>query len=133
MATIPTTAVKSADEERWRNSSVYTEIMVSSFGRIKEREYQKVMRDKDGSFRIYATPAKLIQPSINKVTGDIMVSFHGTNGSWINESVDFLVAKEFVRNEDPIRYDKVKHLDGNKTNVKASNLIWGSHGVSGLF
>jgi hypothetical protein len=131
MATIntkPNTIVKGATEEKWRNSSLYTEIMVSSYGRIKEREYQKVVKDKDGGFRIYAIPAKIIQPFINTASGNLEVSFYA-NGMWTNECVDFLVAKEFVQNEDPTHYTRIKHIDGDKMNVKASNLMWNGHGV----
>lgn len=130
MATINTThsAEKGTTEEKWRNSSLYTEIMVSSFGRIKEREYQKIVKDKDGGFRIYQVAGKLIQPTISSVSGDLIVSFYA-NGLWTTENVDYLVAKEFVPNENPEHYSRIAHIDRNKVNVKASNLMWCGKGI----
>lgn len=116
-----------ADEERWRNSSVYPEILVSSRGRVKERDYQKVVPDSDGCFRIYSVPAKTIQSTISH-SGNAVVQFY-SKGKWVQEEVAFLVAKEFVPNEDPSHYSRIKYRDNNKANLNASNLYWDGVGM----
>ena len=122
-------AVKTAtEEERWRNSSIYPEIMVSSKGRVKEREYQHIVKDiNEGSFRIYSVPAKIIQPTVSGA-GDVTVSFY-TGRVWTSESVALLVATEFVPNEDPEHLTKVKFKDKDRSNLNASNLYWDGTGI----
>ena len=125
----PTKKVVSAiDEEKWRNSSVYSEIMVSSKGRVKAREYRLVTKEANkDSFRIYDVPAKLLDTNISH-SGDVTVILTKSNGTQVIESVAYLVAKEFATNEDPARYTKVKFRDHNKANVSASNLYWDGAG-----
>ncbi len=123
------TVVKATnDEEKWRNSSIYPEIMVSSRGRVKEREYQHVVKDiEDGCFRIYPVQARILETKTNDF-GDVTVSFYsGRRLTTVN--VAYLVATEFVTNEDPEHFNKVKFKDKDRTNLKASNLIWDGTGV----
>ena len=131
--TKPSVQIRSAQvtEEVWKDSSLYGEIMVSSFGRIKAKGYQRVCPEKGGSFRIYNIPAKILTPTESPNTGDLMVSFSTCNtaNSRVSASVATLVATEFVKNEDTQHYSKIKHKDGNKSNVKASNLAWTGSGV----
>ena len=124
----PVTGTK-VSEELWRDSSLYTELMVSSYGRVKERNYRKVIPDKDGSFRIYEVASKMLPLNINAVSGDVQVSFYDSKGKWTNENVAYLVATEFVKNECPTEYTRLTHIDGNKANVKASNLCWNRPGI----
>lgn len=121
----PTKKVVSAtDEEKWRNSSVYPEIMVSSKGRVKMRDYRLVTKDANKDcFRIYDVPAKMLDTRVSP-SGEVSVLITKSNGVQVTESVAFLVAKEFATNEDPARYTKVKHRDHNPANVSASNLYW---------
>lgn len=120
------TSVK-AEEEKWRNSSLYPEIMVSSKGRVREREYQRIVKDREeGSFRVYNVPQKAIQPVLSS-SGELQVSFY-SNRQWTCESVAYLVAKEFVPNDDPDHLTKLKYRDQNKGNVCASNLYWDGTG-----
>lgn len=135
MATItnkPTVQIKSAKEteEVWKDSSIYAELKVSSLGRVKEKGYQRVCPEKGGSFRIYNIPEKILTPKESQGTGDLIVSFATCNNPEIriSASVDTLVATEFVENKDTAHYNKVKHQDGNKANVKASNLVWTGSG-----
>ena len=126
----PTSKVVKAttDEEKWRNSSIYPEIMVSSKGRIKEREYQHVVKDlEDGCFRIYSVPAKTLPVNVS-ASGDVTVQFY-SGRKWTSENVAFLVATEFVPNEDPEHFTKVKFKDKDRNNLKASNLYWDGTGV----
>lgn len=123
-----TTTGAKVSEELWRDSSVYTELMVSSYGRVKERSYRKVIPQKDGSFRIYDVPAKIIPPTVNTVSGDVQVCFE-SKGQFARENVDYLVATEFLKNENPTEYTRLTHIDGNKANVKASNLCWTRPGI----
>lgn len=126
------TTVQTAKEtEVWKDSSIYEEIMVSSLGRIKEKGYQRVCPEKGGSFRIYNIPEKILTPMESPGTGTLCVSFAPCNnpGTRISANVDTLVATEFVKNEDTRHYSKIKHKDGNKANVKASNLVWTGSGI----
>lgn len=123
-----TSTVVKAEEEKWRNSSIYPEIMVSSRGKVKEREYQRVVKDpEDGCFRIYSVPAKTLDTKVSDF-GDVTVSFY-SGRKWTTESVAFLVATEFVPNDDPVHLTKIKFKDKDRTNLKASNLIWDGTGV----
>lgn len=126
--TKPTSTVVKAEEEKWRNSSVYPEIMVSSRGKVKEREYQRVVKDQEeGCFRIYAVPAKTLDTKVSG-SGDVTVSFY-SNRKWTTVNVAYLVATEFVPNEDPEHLNKVKFKDKDRTNLNASNLVWDGTGI----
>lgn len=112
-----------AGAELWRTSSLYPEIMVSNRGRVKERGYQSVVKDmEDGCFRIYEVPAKMIETRVGQ-SGAMIVNFYSKR-RWVCEEVARLVAAEFVTNEDPDRYTRLKYRDGNRLNVAASNLYW---------
>lgn len=123
-----TTVVVKAEEEKWRNSSIYPEVMVSSRGKVKEREYQRVVKDQEeGCFRIYAVPAKTLDTKVSG-SGDVTVSFY-SNRKWTTVNVAYLVATEFVPNEDPEHLNKVKFKDKDRTNLNASNLVWDGTGI----
>ncbi len=122
------TVVKSAEDERWRKSSIHPEIEVSSKGRVKERDYRLVLKHASKeSFRIYDVPAKLLETKVS-ASGDVMVCFTNSAGHIISEDVATLIAKEFVPNEDPSRFTRVKFKDRDKANLNASNLYWDSMG-----
>lgn len=122
------TTVAPAPEERWRNSTIHPELMVSDKGRVKAREYQLVTKDKDGNFRIYNVPAKILETRIGD-SGAVSVSFTNAKGNPDIEDVALMVATEFVPNEDPTRYTKLRFRDLNRGNAKASNLYWDGVGV----
>lgn len=124
----PTKKVVASEEERWRNSSIHPELMVSDRGRVKARDYQLVTPDKDGKFRIYNVPAKMLDAQVGQ-SGDVFVNFTNSHGNQMMENVALMVATEFVPNEDPARYTKLKFRDLNRGNVKASNLYWDGVGV----
>ena len=120
--------VASAPEERWRNSSVHPELSVSDRGRVRARDYQLVTPDKDGKFRIYNVPAKMLDTQVGQ-SGEVIVNFTNSHGNPVTESVAYLVAMEFVTNEDPSKYTKLKFRDLNRANIKASNLYWDGAGI----
>lgn len=123
------TTVKTSAEV-WKNSSLYEGILVSSHGRIKEKEYRKVTPDCGGSFRVYDIPSNILTPRASTADGALVVSFRCSNhSSMITERVDKLVATEFVENTDPQHYNKIKYLDGDMNNVKSSNLSWTGSGI----
>ena len=124
----PTKKVVASEEERWRNSSIHPELMVSDKGRVKARDYQLVTPDKDGKFRIYNVPAKMLDAQVGQ-SGEVFVNFTNSHGNRMMENVALMVATEFVPNEDPARYTKLKFRDLNRGNVKASNLYWDGVGV----
>ena len=45
------------------------------------------------------------------------------------EDVALLVATEFVPNEDPSKYTKLRFRDLNRANLNASNLYWDGVGI----
>ena len=108
--------VVASEDERWRNSSIRPELMVSSKGRVKSREYKQVIPDAKGGFRIYDVPAKTLETKVSQ-SGTVTVSF--TNAS----------ATEFVPNEDPSKYTKLRFRDLNRANLNASNLYWDGVGI----
>ena len=117
-----------APAELWRNSSIHPELMVSDKGRVKAREYKLVTQDKDGKFRIYDVPAKMLETRIAQ-SGELMVSFTNSGGNLVTENVALMVATEFVTNENPATYTKLKFRDLNRGNAKASNLYWDGVGI----
>ena len=123
-----TKKVVASDEERWRNSSIRPELMVSSKGRVKSREYKQVIPDANGGFRIYDVPAKVLETHVSQ-SGMVMVNFTNAGGNQVVEDVALLVATEFVPNEDPSRYTKLKFRDLNRANLNASNLYWDGVGI----
>lgn len=134
VSSIKTTPVKATTEkpavpeERWRNSSIHPELMVSDKGRVKARDYQLVTKDKDGKFRIYNVPAKMLETRIAQ-SGELMVTFTNSGGNQETENVALMVATEFVPNEDPAHYTRLKFRDLNRGNAKASNLYWDGVGI----
>ena len=102
--------------------------MVSDKGRVKARDYQLVTKDKDGQFRIYNVPAKMLDAQVGQ-SGEVFVNFTNSHGNQMTEYVALMVATEFVPNEDPSKYTKLKFRDLNRGNVKASNLYWDGVGV----
>lgn len=124
----PAKKVVASEEERWRNSTIHPELMVSDKGRVKARDYQLVTKDKDGNFRIYNVPAKVLDTRIAD-SGELMVSFTNSGGHPEVEQVALMIATEFVPNEDPSRYTKLKFRDLNRANTKASNLYWDGVGI----
>lgn len=124
----PTKKVVASEEERWRNSSIHPELMVSDKGRVKARDYQLVTPDKDGKFRIYNVPAKMLDAKVGQ-SGEVFVNFTNSHGNQMMENVALMVATEFVPNEDPSKYTKLKFRDLNRANTKASNLYWDGVGI----
>ena len=120
--------VRTANEERWIQSSVHPEILVSSKGRVKARGYQLVTKDANKDcFRIYNVPDQILTPVVGS-SGDAIVRIPQANGVTVTENLAFLVAKEFVPNENPERFTLVKAKDHNKANTDPSNLYWDGFG-----
>lgn len=120
--------VVASEDERWRNSSIRPELMVSSKGRVKSREYKLVTPDAKGGFRIYDVPAKTLETKVSQ-SGTVTVSFTNASGNTMVEDVALLVATEFVPNEDPSKYTKLRFRDLNRANLNASNLYWDGVGI----
>ena len=57
------------------------------------------------------------------------VSFTNASGNTMVEDVALLVATEFVPNEDPSKYTKLRFRDLNRANLNASNLYWDGVGI----
>jgi len=82
---------------------------VSDMGQVKSKKFGK---------------EKILSPS---TSGDYMkVSMTCDSGTRISKTVHRLVAEGFVEKKDKT-HDIVNHIDGNKTNAKATNLEWTNH------
>ena len=84
--------------------------------------------DAKGGFRIYDVPAKTLETRVGG-SGTVTVSFTTAGGNQVTEDVALLVATEFVPNEDPSKYTKLKFRDLNRANLNASNLYWDGVGI----
>lgn len=79
---------------------------ISNFGRVKS---------------LQRTPANIMNPCVKNGYHNVCLSYKGTKK---NFQVARLVAFAFIFNDDEINKTKVHHLDGNKLNDFASNLVW---------
>jgi HNH endonuclease len=73
--------------------------------------------------QIYSEVTKIIRKHHSDCHGYSTVTLR-INGKTSNFKVHVLVAKYYVDNPDPDHFKWVNHIDGNKGNPDASNLIW---------
>ena len=73
---------------------------------------------------------KTLKPYANKNTQHLQIMLHKGDSHKMHY-VRRLVASAFV--ENPHSYSVVKHIDGNKNNNSADNLIWVENNVSKVF
>ena len=105
-----TSTVVKAEEEKWRNSSIYPEIMVSSRGRVREREYQHVVKD------IAAGPAERFDVGIVDTDGFDAGDIHQVGYDGVSVFVDIrvdLIKIVFVHDQPPLKV----HMTIVKQNV----------------
>ena len=107
---------------------IYDDYKMYRDGSIKLLTENMENKDRDGNFRIYNVPAKILETRIGD-SGAVSVSFTDAKGNPDIEDVALMVATEFVPNEDPTRYTKLRFRDLNRGNAKASNLYWDGVGV----
>lgn len=103
--------------EIWKDIIGYEGLyQVSNYGRVKSLE-RIVPHKRYGEYKI---KEKLIKGSPDK-KGHIQIKIGKL------QYIHKLVAKYFVYNDDPINKDDVHHIDGNKDNNNADNLMWINH------
>ena len=105
------------DKEIWKPIKGYDiEYLISNYGNIISPEHKII--DKRGIEQKFKK--RIIKPVLHS-TGYYVVTFR-KQGKKITIRIHRLVAELFV--ENPNNYNIVDHIDGNKTNNKATNLRW---------
>lgn len=66
----------------------------------------------------------LINSSKHSKTGYMQAHFKNNKNEWQTTGLHRLVAFAFCENPKPEQYKEVNHIDGDKTNNKATNLEW---------
>lgn len=90
--------------ERWRTIPDFPKYDLSNEGRIYNEETRRVLK-----------PSSMQQQLIIRLERD---------GLWFTRSVPRLVAKSWVENTFSRIFDTVMHLDGDRHNCVAKNLVW---------
>jgi hypothetical protein len=111
------TSIEDLDNEIWADILGFDGIyQVSNLGRIKSLK-RYVEHSRHGSL--------LLQERMRKFTDDDVRGFSVTlsnNGINISRVVHQVVAENFIDN--PLKFNCVRHLDGNKRNNAVNNLEW---------
>ena len=108
------------EEEKWKPIQGYEDFYeVSSLGNI--RSVTRVMSNGK------TLKSKTLKPYANKNTQHLQIMLHKGDTHKMHY-VRRLVAAAFV--ENPHSYSVVKHIDGDKENNRADNLIWVENNVS---
>lgn len=96
-------------KELWKSIPEYTDIEVSSLGRVKKYN----TKDKEW---------KIVQKFAKDRDGYYKCNVHKVEGSTTQQYVHRLIALAFIENPDnkPV----VNHIDGNRNNNKVDNLEW---------
>lgn len=109
-------------EEKWKPIQGYEDFYeVSSLGNI--RSVTRVMSNGK------TLKGKTLKPYANKNTQHLQIMLHKGDSHKMHY-VRRLVASAFV--ENPHSYSVVKHIDGDKNNNSADNLIWVKNNVSNV-
>lgn len=110
------------EEEKWKPIAGYEDFYeVSSLGNI--RSVTRVMSNGK------TLKSKILKPYANKNTQHLQIMLHKGDSHKMHY-VRRLVAAAFV--ENPHFYSVVKHIDGDKNNNSADNLIWVKNNVSNV-
>ena len=105
------------NKEIWKPIKGYDiEYLISNYGNIISPEHKII--DKRGIKQTFKK--RFIKPVLHS-TGYYVVTFRKQSKK-VTIRIHRLVAKLFV--ENPNNYNIVDHIDGNKTNNKATNLRW---------
>ncbi len=104
------------NEEEWKDLAFFEHYQVSSFGRVRSKDYQVLV--KNGFKAIHK--GKIIKPSVQN-SGYLIVWLR-QGGKTFAKTVHRLVASAFL--EKINGKTDVNHKDGNKQNNKISNLEW---------
>lgn len=112
--------MESIEEEIWRDISGYEGLyQVSNLGRIKH--LPRVVVRSDGRRRTFC---EIISKGHLHDTGYYVINLT-KNGISKRKLIHRLVAEAFLPN--PNHYPVIHHIDANKTNERAENLMWCSY------
>lgn len=98
-------------ETKWKTCSKFEEYEVSTSGEIRKRGYTKIFSD---GTKKEVDPEKV---DIHTTSGYYYIRINGKI-----EKLHRLIAETFIDNPEHLKL--VKHIDGNKSNNKVSNLTW---------
>lgn len=107
-------------QEKWKEIKQFPYYEVSNFGRVRKTGTKVILKDHptNGGFRkVYITTEMDLDDNFPTE----VVYFGYTHEIRLDE----LVAEAFVRGKGPGA--KVVHIDGDKLNNNAWNLVWGSY------
>ena len=123
----------SFDDEIWRDVPGYEgRYQVSNYGRVKSNAHVCVYTRKDGVTVSRNHKEKILAGMGSKDPHTGIIFSRMVNGKQVTErrKLNHLVAKAFVDN--PNNYSYVNHIDGNRNNCHADNLVWVSSYDSGI-
>lgn len=94
--------------ETWEVCEGYPDYAVSDFGRLEDLDKRHIV------------------PTRTNQQGLVMATIRDESYLQRTRMVALLVAKAFVSNPVPKHFDSVIHLNGDRTDCRASNLMWRS-------
>ena len=94
-------------DNKWHPIEEYPKYEVNVLGQIRNKTSKKILK-----YRVRPNDGMLSVTIIDK------------DGKTRVPHIDMLVAKTFLHNPDPEKYDVLKHKDGNPGNCAADNLVW---------
>lgn len=96
---------ENANSEEWRTINDHSRYMVSTLGRVKNKD-----------------TGRILKASKNKTAGYVYIRLYSDSGKQTNFRLHRLVALHFLDN--PENKPEVNHIDEDKTNNALSNLEW---------
>ena len=111
------TKIENLDGEIWKEIKDFPNYEVSNKGRVKSINRTKI----DLMNRVITNQGQLLVPTI--VAKYLRVNLY-KNGIRFSTPVHQIVAKTFIENPNPTKYNQINHINGVRTNNEVSNLEW---------
>lgn len=93
---------------------------ISNKGKMKREEYSFYSK----SGKLQKRNSKVYSPIFNKKNGYYSYKYRDKNGNSIGQYCHRLIATHFIENKNPLEFNEVNHIDGNKCNNSYENLEW---------
>lgn len=105
--------------ENWMPVPMFSNYMISSFGRVKSLSKIKVNSFAKNGFR---TKEKIIKQNVSNFHGYLFLSMCDNSGKVFTKNTHRLVAQCFIENE--LHKPQVNHIKGVKTDNRVHQLEW---------